>query len=296
MVDYIPSEKATPIRMPSVANLMIDTKDRNRDIFSDPGNFTIQKNQSLVNGYFTRLATTEVVLEWGVPNISNEYANHQFAVDVSGVTYVVGFDDGQYNTSQVLDYIVRNLNALQNLFDFSIVDSGGVYIHCETVGGVDTNFTIEQYYLADQLGLEQSVAGNNFPVGGQSVVDLRWYSYLDFTSPELTYCQDVKDSSTNIDEKNVLCRYYLCWDNPPQNDKYGFPILLGYSFFTLRRMFSPAKQLKWEPNLPIGNLSFQLFAKTGQVGFVRAEQKYSLVDPAWNNRWGWLMTIQVSEV
>jgi hypothetical protein len=300
MVDYVPSEKAMPIRMPSTANLMIDSQDRITPTYVDAGNFRITKNQAILNGFFTRIATTEVNLEWKIPNITSVYTNETFEVDVSGTSYFAELPDGFYTVAQALDTIVALLNIDQNTYTFSVVNTGPFpVIKCVVkIGGAEQDFTILEQALSNQLGFEQDVSGNFFVPGRGGPVDLRWWRYIDFVSPELTYTQDVKDSATNEDEKNVLCRFYLNYDSPAQNDKYGFPILFGYQPTPIRRIFSPPKQIKWEPNLPIGNLSFQVYANGGG-NYVGAVNDYVLLVPPVipvAQPWNWLMTLQVSEV
>jgi len=67
MSSYGP-EKAVTIRYPATANLMIDSSDRNTTRNPSAWDFQITKNQSIQNGFFTRVGTTEVVLEWCEPN------------------------------------------------------------------------------------------------------------------------------------------------------------------------------------------------------------------------------------
>ncbi len=75
--NYSAKEAATTERPPSSAILGIDSEDRFADYASKranaatstPYNFTIQKSESLMNGFFTRLAVTEVVFPWVIPNI-----------------------------------------------------------------------------------------------------------------------------------------------------------------------------------------------------------------------------------
>ena len=300
MVDYVPSEKATPIRMPSTANLMIDSVDKNNSIFPESANFRITKNQSILNGFFTRIATTEVVIDWRIPNISSLYTNETFEVDVSGTSYFAELPDGFYTVAQALDTIVALLNIDQNTYTFSVVNTGPFpVIKCVVkIGGAEQDYTIIDSILGSQLGFEFDISGNFFVPGRDGAVDLRWWRYIDFVSPELTYTQDVKDAATNQDEKNVLCRFYLTYDSPPQNDKYGFPILFGYQATPLRRIFSPPKQIKWEPNLPVGNLSFQVYGNGGGTYDLATNDYVLLVYPAIpsSTSWDWLMTLQVSEI
>jgi hypothetical protein len=305
MVSYIPTEKGQTIREPSVANLLIDSADRTPSGLG-AGSFTIQKQQALQNGFFTRIGVTEVVLEWGIPNIAEEFGNRTFEVDVSGTTITRTLSTGFYNVSQVLNRIVTLLNT-NGTYTFAIVSNNGqVSINCTvTAGGAQQNYDITLSNLSVNLGLNAGVIGNNFVVGGEAPVDLRYFRYLDFVSDSLTYLQDVKDGTTNQFEKNVLCRFYLSYDNPCQNDALGFPILFGYQATTLRRIFNPAKQIKWEPNLPIGNLKFEVFGwggggapiqaainAAGQLFYQLMVAPFLPTPPLFN----WLMTLQISEV
>ena len=59
---------------------------------------------------------------------------------------------------------------------------------------------------------------------------------------------------------------------------------MGYTRFVRRRLYNPPKQIKWQPNQPMGNLSFQVYGDDGDL--VTAD----LLDS------NWLMTLQLSEV
>ena len=118
---------------------------------------------------------------------------------------------------------------------------------------------------------------------GIAQADLRPFRYIDFVSTQLTYNQNVKDASTATIVRDVLARWYFAYDQPPTLDEYGFPILMGYSAFCLRRTFSPPKQIKWESNMPVGNLTFQLYNSAGELIETEADTS-------------WQMTLQISEV
>jgi hypothetical protein len=319
MVDYIPTEKAMPIRQPSTANLMIDSQDRNSVqangntvSFPTAGEFTIQKSASILNGFFTRVGVTEVVLDWAVPNISaatqwgSGFGNNTFSVNVTGAAanpYTLTLAPGFYTVAEVLDAMVVLLNTV-GTGAFSISLQKGKYSILSTV----TWYIItggSSVVLPQQLGFSTGLGsqalfqtpGSNFVNGVNPLynfIDLRTFVYIDFVSQDLTYNQDLKDATTNNYEKNVLCRWYFCWDNPPPLDKYGFPILPGYQKFVLRRLFSPAKQIKWQTNMPIGNLGFQVYGK-----LLGVNPNYQLLnksgDPYYQDRYDWAMTLQVSE-
>lgn len=291
MVDYMPAEKGVAIRMPSVANLFVDSS------ATSPFDFQITKRQSLLNGFFTRLATTELVLEWAVPNIdltgslstANQpgYLNNtQFSLRQSSTTYTATLQTGQYTVAQVLDCIVAQLSS--SIPGLAVSSTAGNPVALIATSAFTVETPANGSDLWARLGFALSISSTAQPVNAP---DLRRFSYLDFCCSDLTYNQNVKDGTTADDDRVVLARWYMSWDNPPQNDKYGFPILMGYQVMTLRRMFSPAKQIKWESNMPIGNLTFQVFADQSKQPLPA-----SVVNTAAALNTRWLMTIQVSEV
>jgi hypothetical protein len=286
MVDYVPTEKATPIRQPSTANLMLDSADRNITRNPSCWDFTIQKNQSILNGFFTRIGTSEVILDWGEPNINfgdgTEALASDFSLDISGVTYNMDIPFGFYTVADLATAIVgaTPTPAYPATTVLTVTGLNGFLVFSATFGGDAVTVTINPTTITSEYFTGITVAGNITVVLN---VDLRPYKYLDFVSDDLTYNQDLKDASTSAVERNVLCRWYFDWDNPPIYDTLGFPILMGYRNFTLRRLYNPPKQIQWSPNMPLGNLSFGVFGNDGEriVG---------------GNLSDWRMTLQVSEV
>jgi hypothetical protein len=293
MVDYVPMEKGMTIRQPSTANLMIDSYDRTLATYASAGDFQITRNASILNGFFTRIGTTEVVLEWGLPNVIVGF-NRNFRVTIGATEYEVLLSEGFYTVAAVLDTIVSLLNlktGISGVYTFSIDNSLGIVnLKCVLFGtSTAQNFTLAtRTTLLTQLGFALNVTSSLQQVGSASAPDVRIYRYLDFVSNQLTYAQDLKDSSTQENNKDVLCRWYLAWTGPPNLDKYGFPILQGYSGFQERRLFNPPKQIRWEPNLPLGNLAFKVYYNSSG-----ASGSDILLN---DTRFNWLMTLQVSEV
>lgn len=290
MASFLSNDKATTIRMPSVANLMIDTIDRDPNIYPSPFNFQITRQNNLQTGYFTRIAATEVVLEWCEPNVFQD--NSGVCIDISGVganayannDLCITLPTNFYNMAQLLDAIVAQFNLLSGTTGatFSIITGGrNVIVDCS--GAV---FKFNPGVLTTQAELTKDQNLAPFQAVGDCP-DLRWYRYLDFVSEQLTYAQDVKDNTTANNNRNVLLRWYMAWDNPPSYDTYGFPVLMGYSEFVCRRMFSPPKYIKWETNLPVGNLAFTVYDEQG--GLVEKNDPGNFYDT------NWLMTLQLSE-
>jgi len=278
MTDFIPSESGTPIRYPSTANLMISSSDRNTALNLSPWDFQITKKQSILNGFFTRVGTTEVVLNWVEPNIVTGNNDTFTVVKTAGaVSYSVTVPEGFYTVAQLLDTLVVLLNAAGTGITWSIT---GVGANCGLTG--TAAFTIPVTALSSQLNISNATSGTTALISPSP--DLRPTSYIDFVSSELTYNQAVKDSATSAGQPQVLCRWYFAWDEQPLFDSYGFPILMGYMSFCARRTFNPPKQIRWSPNQPIGNLAFQVLDENGNIY------------PNEGLESSWQMTLQVSEV
>jgi hypothetical protein len=257
-MDAIPSERATTFRNPSTANLYIDSLDRVNYATTDATDFLINKNNNIMTGFFTRIAVCEVVLDWAVPNIQDAYDNNTFTATVGATTATVTLPDGFYTVKQVLDTLVLLLNATA-LDNFSVTAStygSGASL----TNSADWTFTATP--LSDSLGM---LSGATAPVRSKFVQapKLLPSTYYDIVCNNLTYCQDLKDSSTSINNTDVLYRWYMAWDNNTDVDAYGYAILMGYRSFVSRRYLSFPKQIKWDNNQPIGQLQFQFLDSSG---------------------------------
>jgi len=285
-------EKGQLIRVPSTANLMIDSKDRDATSLS-PWDFNITRSNQLINGYFTRVGTTEVVLEWNDGNIYE--GNSASVVDISGAS-VRSNDEiiqltlgGFYTVADALEALTTAINDLSGTtgVSVSVVTNQGVAFL--NVTGGQLLFSSNSGGLVEALGISPLDAlDSSFFIQSP---DLRHYRYLDFVSSELTAVQNVKDASTAPFVRDVLCRWYMVEDQQELEDSLGFPILMGYKSFKRRRLYNPPKQIKWEQNFPVGNLSFQVYTDDGSLPVTVA---INTVNPV-PSKSQWLMTLQLSE-
>jgi len=279
-------DSAATIRPSSTANLAIDSLDRDQYPGSGTASdFTINKPQSLFNGFFTRLAMNEIVLDWCIPNISSYVDNVIFQVVTAGpVTTSISLQSGHYTVADVLDTIVVLLNSALGAGTFRLEDKYGAAwvtgtsygpVFLATTGGA--NFTILPGPLQEQLDVQANVAGNAFPVTCPKLLP---YYYVDFVSSQLTYNQDLKDNSTSLTNRDILYRWVFANENVPQAlDRYGYPILQGYQPFVLRRYLSYPKQIAWDSKQPIGQLSFQVYTSDGDilnVAGLQGEMEYQM--------------------
>jgi len=301
-MEFVPNEKATPIRYPSTANLMIDSRDRNSGLFNPPlypncNNFLISKSQSIMNGFFTRVGTTEVVFEWNTPNVNNE--SGMFTYVVNGVTNQFILLDGFYNGQELCEAIVERCNFFTSsppvgnatgvTWSLEHMEGGGAVFK---LVGMDVpngaSWSLASPILAKLTGGTSAIADifeltESFYDIPSYNADLRPTRFIDIVCAQLTNNQAVKDGSTALNPRDVLCRWYFDYDNQNPTDAYGFPILMGYAPFYLRRIFNPPKQIQWQTNVPIGQMSFQLYDDRGYLAEI-------------DDRTNYLMTLQASEV
>ena len=309
-MNFTPSEKASTFRQPSTANLMIDSDDRafqSSDILeTSPWRYQITRSNSIVNGFFTRVGLTELVVNWDIPNISSKFNNNVLIVDVSGASpngaQTITLPNGFYTAKKAIDCIVLALNAAYATPSlFSVVqDCSGVGID---VSGARQWRAFMAIPLAEQL-FQNDLADTGSLLYRKTQYlpspDLRTVKYLDFVSSKLTYCQDVKDTSTVPLTQDVLQRWYMSWDDQNNLDAYGFPIYQGYTPFSSRKVFNPPKQIKFDTSIPVGNLDFEVFARFSPAFYAVAPlvQGYGSLADIYTvvpDSSSWLMSLQLSE-
>jgi hypothetical protein len=290
-MEFIPSEKAVPIRNPSSANLLIDSRDRQS--FGDAtfaaarpdqtaANFTINKTNSIMNGYFTRIAPTEVCLDWCVDNINTYWDNTLLRFLPSTLTgaavstITVPIANGEYTTAQALRQTISTFNAnataVAGSLTLSTIGAGGVYRGGEVSLQMFSTTTVVPYRvvndnLAIQLDLQGTVGSNVSSIAQTAIgcPKLLPTSFVDFASFNLTYNQNLKDAATSMTTNDILYRWYFADTVPASNDEYGYPIYQGYKRFIQRREVPFPKQINWKPNQPIGQLSFQVLDDQGRI-------------------------------
>lgn len=283
--------KGVTIRNPATANLYLDSTDRSNGSSS---NFTISRNNSILNGFFYRMAVGEVVVEWGIPNIITGY-NDTFTIQTpgsGGTTISIALPQGFYNIKTLLDKIVDGITAGGSGvgFTMTLIDvAGGKALYSTS------NFVIIGTALSQQMNLapyttSPITGGFYIPVVKPVVLP---YSYIDFVCNDLTYNQNLKDATTNSIVRDVLYRWNFAWENSTSLDAYGYPIYQGYTPFIARRNITFPKQIKWESNMVLGNLNFQVYAYSPVV----EGPYYVPIPPSLSQNGGleWAMNLLVSE-
>jgi len=254
-MDAIPSEKASTFRYPSTANLYVSSLDRPDGTSST--NFTINRPNNILSGFFTRLALTEIVLDWNVPNVISGI-NNEFEVIIGGNPVSVLIDTGFYTVADCISAIRTALNTSVGAGTFGIATNARGASLTKTTG----SFTIVANTLSTQLNCQVNVSGTSFAFFAPLLLNDK---YIDIVSNSLTYCQDLKDSTTAEYNRDVIYRWIFGWDGETGYDLYNYPIIQGYRAFTARRALPFPKQIKWDNNQPIGQIEFQIYNSEGGI-------------------------------
>lgn len=290
-------DRAVTVRPSSTANFYVDSLNK---VSGNSGDFVINKNQSLFNGFFHRIGVSEVVVDWGIPNIAAWWGNNTITVVNGGTGVTIGpvtIPDGFYTAIQALEQVAAAVNAAATTAGDPLrltVEFDGVDVALVSTGvGADVFYVFwidgqdPPYALARQLFTTAQLAG-------AAVQDTRLIcasprilgtTYIDIVSPQLTYNQDLKDNTTAEYQRDVLYRWYFTNDNVPQEREQmmyvyaavapapavqaltstNLPVLQGYTPFLSRRAIPVPKQIRWESKQPIGQVSFQVYDDRGRI-------------------------------
>lgn len=320
--------KTTTQRPSSSAILAIDSEDRfknyteQRDVLLTTGynasayNFQINKNESLMNGFFTRLGVTEVVFPWAIPNINPKtekiIVNYKVGAAATVSTTVTMPNRGFYKPAQIasaLQVIVRALDASLAGADvtYGAFDTP-VFYYNSNAAGTSLSFSPLPYNTAaypypnttkqlfDLLGFtsaNSTLVANNDVSGTYTLCQA--IRYVDIVCSQLTYNQGLKDTMSQVTARDTLCRIYLADANNSGNntlspDDANF-CPAGCAPAVLYRNFSTPKYIQWRPDQPvIGGLRFQVYDDAGAIlseSAIGESSKEDTID--------WSMTLLVSE-
>lgn len=317
-------------RSPAYAILAIDSEDRFKDFVQartatagtaagkfnrSPYDFQITKNESMMNGFFTRLALTEVNFPWVIPNINAQTSQIQVSYQIGANPVVVEFITlpiAFYKPSDIAAAIQAAVVGLPGnpipaftmiygagefpRFSYNTNDAG-ITIAFEPM---DYNSTLYPYppttkQLFDLLGFNDDntiLGANNVDDYGGSTY-CQAIRYVDIVCSQLTYNQALKDTMSQQTARDTLCRLYL-GDGPytgtstmdPSDPKFCPP---GCAPFTIYRQFTNPKFIRWLPNQPVqGNLRFEVFDDDGN------SLENALAD-TYTSAENWSFTLLVSE-
>lgn len=325
-----------PFRPPAVAVLSIDSRDRvvidpatgYRIDTTTPNEIYINRQQTLVQGFFTRLGLTELSMQWNVPNVidngpckNNTLLLERSATAGTGVvtgTYKISINEGFYTPNELAAEITDNLNTasafgsadwLCSYAERDLLNNCNVFTITCNPAGAAVYFRIRPENFASNDDL-CNVMGFSYPpkVFGISITgsfsSMLYTPYFDIVSANITKKQNVRDNSTNaITGQNLLTRVYLVQsDVTTQRERTPIPgaadcNIIGTRPFTLYRQYSLPKQIYWDTKEFIGVIDLRLVDYKGRTLYSPPEQSFNpLTEFSFcGNAANYQLTIQVTE-
>ena len=299
------------VRPSSTAIFAIDSNDRYKTVVDQragiisPYNFIISKNESLFNGFFKRIALTEIVFPYYIPNINDrtkELFYNSSIVGNGSIQLSIGFYTPAGLAAAVQAALIADgvlgVTVTYMPSGYFLIDAGaGNTIAFLPATSVPPGSNQNQFQLFDLMGFDVS---NQLPAQIQTtnVTRCRYTEYVDIVCSQLTYNQDLKDGSSDTITRDILARIYL----EGENDQ-PLPVLVtatpsnisttventvpGCYPITIYRQFKNPKFIKWNNSQPIGNLVFQVYDSHGDLLADLTSQAYKFPD--------WRMSLLVSE-
>ena len=271
-------DEAITMRPSSTALFAVDSFDRyatpteSQFGLSSPYSFQITKKQNIFNGFFKRIALTEIVFPYYIPNV-NPRTNSMQLIYNGGAEVTLSIANGFYTPTALAAAIQTALIPLTGAGATCTYTAAGRFSFDVGAGNTLILFPSD----TSAFGLFDLIGGTADWInpGAQTLVGkvtrCRYTEYLDIVCSQLTYNQDLKDATTtNGVLRDVLARIYL----ETENDQ-PIPVLVALTStntlntipgtypFTIYRQFATPKQIKWNNTQPIGNLIFEVYDDRG---------------------------------
>jgi hypothetical protein len=234
------TEGETVTIRPSASSLFcIDSDDRysnygqRRSAPTYPFRFNIQKPESLLNGFFKRLALTEFRMNWTLPNISSAWGNNQMIMKwQTGSTVetdlIITIPDGFYPVQAIADALSSIISSVSPGFTVAIGDknddtlifipdqSGANVISFYFTAVTSPTATALNYSPVINTNCRQLIDMLNVPAYSTyqttiqtGIPNMRPMDYVDVVCSQLTYNQELKDSTSALITRDMITRIYL---------------------------------------------------------------------------------------
>ena len=287
------------IRFPALSELEVSSYDRygsqQQDFIDEPttsSDILFPARQSLLSGYFTRIALSEVQLRWRTPNI-NTYNNQVlWSSRSNGVasTFSTIVARQFYSAEDLANVVALQMGIAEGdgtLYDADFdpdigweitkdvadpINDGYLFFSPSTIFGlnVPNSQAIASFYTTCETPFYQAASfvyddvHTIIPVGS----DLAYTRYIDIVSDKLAQYSKVKDNMTrqNNGQVNVLARVFLTPFGGKELEPYQAP-------FTMCIDYTTPKYLRWSPGEYINDFDIKLFDDRGRPLYW--EEKFS---------------------
>jgi hypothetical protein len=330
-----PQETGTPIRYPSAALLCVNSADA--EVFNRtsgertdnnfPSKVYINNNRPLMFGYMTRVALTEVNMEWDTPNVNpnnNTITISVFNLTTSDVSTLRSkLDIGWYKPTELATALEARLNADWATFlnagagetPWSVsVDPKTLYITISALTpSAPGDFDDFSFYivpctarnlpgfpaipldLTNMLGLTPSQAVADYwtsITGGYA--SYQYTPYVDIVSNSLTSNQNVTDGDTTKQVvTSKLTRLYLSNQELVNRTEDN---IIGCRPFVFRREFQYPKQIQWNSTENIDVIDISVLDFQGNPIYIRPIFDSTGTTATIGNTADFMFSVQVTEV
>lgn len=294
-----------------------------------PYSFQISKATSILNGFFTRIGVTEVVFPWVIPNVNARTRQIQVQYQIApapAVTVELVLPDGFYTPSQLASAFQQSIRTIDPaLVAFTMVygvaaplepppvpqyasgvsasipaftwatNNPGCTIAFLPMTANSAAYPYPAYtrQLFDVMGFTNNQAGTLAVTGYGGYTFCQACKYVDIVCTQITNNQSLKDNSSSIVNRDMLCRLYVSDPSAPStiDPKSSTFCPAGCMPFTIYRNFATPKYIQWLPNQPVpGQLKFEVYSDDGSLLTsldTNAQNGYDRVD--------WAITLLCSE-
>jgi len=230
---------AQTIRPPSTSLLTIDSEDRFTDYLqargdasgnftsnASPYDFTIQKSESLMNGFLTRCGITEVCFPWAIPNINVKTNKmlYYYTIGAAGpVAQQIDLENAFLRPHEIA-------SAIQAIVE---IDVPGFTMEYASDGLGNPSFSYATNDASNTIAfipMAYNAAGYPYPPQTKQLFDLLGFTnansafatsgaggytfcqairYVDIVCNQLTNNQALKDQTSQTVARDMLCRLYL---------------------------------------------------------------------------------------
>lgn len=304
--------KTVTVRPAANALLAVDSNDSRvfdkttgvRIDISNPSQIYINKQRPLLTGYLTRLALTEMNINWATPNVNQRNNTLTMAVQSSsGVRYGrLTIPEGFYKPTELATAIMAQFISVFGTFLNYTAPGNPLFVSFSTVTSSFTleaqsssgpgswdNFTFSilpgikymanpptiptalpavQDDLTEMMGLtptSETVGTTELIVNG-GFATMMYTPYIDVVSNLLTKNQNVADGdSAKIYTSSKLARIYFSNESIEARTEDNIP---GVRPFVCRREFVTPKQIQWDNTENVDAIDIQVLDHKGRPIYI----------------------------
>jgi hypothetical protein len=325
-------ESVETYRKPRSTLLLIDSADRSQVStvsaigtnnlpagFTQPLNdFTIQKRQAFVSGFFHRIGVVEARFEFNSPNVNAR--NNKIVVRTGGplptpiVSYTITVPEGFYTPDGLAAELQAQLIAQIASSTWTVVYDSDTFTF--TITNVSLSGSATEFFLAPfAYGTQAQILKGLFYIMGFSLGNgavasgvftqistpfpsMCYTRYIDICSRQLTQYQKAKDNSTRENQvPAVLCRLYLSnysSEGVGDGDSTARQLWPGCAPAVIYRYFNVPKMSNWSSGAFVDQIDIELRDDAGNLLYIPGQSTDEVENATYSPN-NFQITLQLSE-